>query len=63
MGTMSDEEFERRSAEILARGRENQEYMIRRIDELREQQRAHEEAEHRKAQRRQRFLRFVPFLR
>ena len=63
MGTMSDEEFERRSAEILARRRENDEYMIRRIDELREQQRVREEEKRRRAERRQRLLRFVPFLR
>lgn len=62
MGTMSDEEFERRSAEILARRRETDEYMIRRIEELREQHRAGEEAERLKAERRQRLLRFVPFL-
>jgi hypothetical protein len=63
MGTMSDEEFERRSAEILARRREGDEYMIRRIEELREQQHAREEYERRRAERRQRLLRFVPFLR
>ncbi len=63
METMSSEEFERRSAEIRARRRENDEYMILRVEELREQRRASEEAERRRAERRRRFLRFVPFLR
>ena len=52
---MSPDEFERRSAEILARGRESDEYMIRRIEELKEQRLAREEAERRR--------RFLPFLR
>jgi hypothetical protein len=60
MEKMSPDEFERRSAEILARGRENDEYMIRRIEELKEQRLAREEAERRRAERRRRFL---PFLR
>jgi hypothetical protein len=57
---MDPEEFERRSAEIRARSRENDEYMIRRITELEEQRRGAEEAERRRAERRRRFL---PFLR
>jgi hypothetical protein len=60
MEKMSPDEFERRSAEILARRRENDEYMIRRIEKLREQEQAREEAERRRAERRRRFL---PFLR
>ncbi len=62
MSTMSDEEFERRSAEIRARRRETDEYMLRRIEELQNQEQAREEEERRRAERRQRLLRFVPFL-
>ena len=61
MSTMSDEEFERRSAEIRARRRETDEYMLRRIEELQNQEQAREE-ERRRAERRQRLIRFVPFL-
>jgi hypothetical protein len=58
MERMDPEEFERRSAEIRGRSRENDEYMIRRITELEEQRRAYEEAERRRAERGHRFLPF-----
>jgi hypothetical protein len=61
---MSREEFDRRVAEITGKEPEPfEEYALRRIAELEEQRRAREEAERRRAERRQRLLRFVPFVR
>jgi hypothetical protein len=61
---MSREEFHRRLAEITGEEPEPfEEYALRRIAELQGQRRAREEAERRRAERRRRFLRFVPFLR
>ena len=56
---LSREEFERQRAEHEERLRKFDEYVARRTAELEEQQRAREEAERRRAERR----RFLPFLR